>query len=142
MISSLSDYADFMIKSGLPCEISLLVKLHERAVKVIDNNQHELSVKDLMNHYRLQPLSDRQDEHTLSIMYRQSKKADFLDLDRPRVNLSGRGNIKFKRNMRNMRNILKVRWHVASCYGTIYLKKCKSRLQSSSIRSVFILYQD
>ena len=70
MILSLSDYVDFMIKSGPAREISCLVKLHERAVKVIDNNQHELSVKDLMNHYRLQPLSDRQDEHTLSIMYR------------------------------------------------------------------------
>ena len=107
MILSLSDYADFMIKIGPAREISCLVKLHERAVKVIDNNQHGLSVKDLMNHYRLQPLSDRQDEHTLSIMYRQSKKVDLLDLDRPRVNLRGRGKIKFKKYKRTYEKYLK-----------------------------------
>ena len=107
MILSLSYYADFMIKSGPALEISCLVKLHEWAVKVIDNNQHELSVKDLMNHYRLQPLSDRQDEHTLSIMYRQSKIADLLDLDRRRVNLRGRGKINFKKYKRTYEKYLK-----------------------------------
>ena len=100
MILSLSDYADFMIKSGPNYEISRLTKLHERAVKIIDNNQHELPIGGLMDHYRLQTISERQDEHTFSIMYRQSKRLELLDTARPRVCLRGRGKITFKKYKR------------------------------------------
>ena len=50
-----------------------------------------------MNHYRLQSLSELQDEHTYSIMYRQSKGLELWDPDRPRVCLRGRDQIKFKK---------------------------------------------
>ena len=40
MIVPLFDYADFMIKSGPMNEISRLGRLHDRAVKTIDNKQH------------------------------------------------------------------------------------------------------
>ena len=39
MILSLSDYADVFIKSGPQNDIQRLDKLHERAIKIIDNKQ-------------------------------------------------------------------------------------------------------
>ena len=54
MNMSLSNYADFMVKCGPINEITRLGKLHERAVKMIDNKQHhELTVNSLMNLYSI-----------------------------------------------------------------------------------------
>ena len=106
MILSLNDYADFMVKNGPARGIARLGKLQERAVKIIDNNQHpELTIAGRMNHYKLQSLSEWQDKHTYSIMYRQSKRLELLDPDRPRVCL--RDKIKFKKYKRTYEKYLK-----------------------------------
>ena len=60
-----------------------------------------------MDHYRLQTLSERQDEHMFSIMYRQSKRLELLDTARPRVCLRGRWKIKFKKYKRTYEKYLK-----------------------------------
>ena len=68
-----------MVKSGPQKGIDRLEKLHERAIKIIDNNCHrKLSLNDLMRMYNIQPISQRQDEHLCSLMYRLSKKNHYV----------------------------------------------------------------
>ena len=104
MILSLSDYADVMLKSGPQGDVSRL----EKAVKIIDNNCNlRLSVENLMIIYEIQPISQRQEEHLCSLMYRLSKNPTLLDHARPRGHLRGRQKIKFKQYRRTYEKYLK-----------------------------------
>ena len=108
MILSLSDYADVMIKSGPQGGISRIGKLQEKAVKIIDNNCHRrLSTDALMHIYRIHPISQRQDEHLCTMMYRLSKNQALLNHDRPRVHLRCRQKVKFKTYKRVYEKYLK-----------------------------------
>ena len=108
MIVPLSDYSDFMIRSGPQNEISRLVKLHERAIRIIDNKQHPgLSEENLAEIHRIPPIKIRQDEHLLSMMYRLSKKDELLEHERPNIHLRGRNKIKFKKYKRTYEKYLK-----------------------------------
>ena len=108
MILSLSDYADVMIKSGPQGDVSRLERLHDRAVKIIDNNVHpNLTVENLMHVYRIRPISQRQDEHLCSLIYRLSKNPTLLEHTRPRVHLRDRRKIKFKTYKRTYEKYLK-----------------------------------
>ena len=104
----LSDYADVMIKSGPQTVISRLEKLHERAMKIIDNNcNRKLSVDGLMQLHKIQPISQRQDEHLCSLKYRLSKDPVLLNHARPRVRLRCHNKIKFKQYKRTYQKYLK-----------------------------------
>ena len=108
MILPQSDYADFMIKSGPQGEISHIEKVHERALKIIDNKQHRRADNDVLRRiYCLTPISKRQDEHTYSLMYRLSTKSSFLVHNRPNIHLRSRGKIKFKTHKRTYEKYLK-----------------------------------
>ena len=97
MILSLSDYADVMIKSGPPNDIRRIGKLHEKAIKIIDNKQHpRANMDNLRAIYRIPPIEAQQDEHMCSMMYRLSENPEMLQLTRPRVHLRSRGKIEFK----------------------------------------------
>ena len=88
MIVPLSDYADIIVKSGPMGEVSWLDRLHERAVKIIDNKQHRgMSIDGLINFYRLKPVTKRQDEHLYSTMYRLSTNPNLIDEERPEIHL-------------------------------------------------------
>ena len=108
MILSLFDYADAMVKSGPQRDISRLVKLQEKAVKIIDNNcNRTVSLEGLMQIYRIQPIGQRQDEHLCSLMYRLSKDPALLNHSRPRVRLRCHNKIKFKKYKRTYQLYLK-----------------------------------
>ena len=108
MILSLSDYADVMIKSGPLNDINRLGRLHERAIKIIDNKQHpKATVAELLGYYKIKPIDLRQDEHMCSLMYRLSKNNELLEYHRPRVHLRNRGKIKFKTYKRTYEKYLK-----------------------------------
>ena len=90
-----------MVKSGPQKGIDRLEKLHERAIKIIDNNCHrKLSLDDLMRMYNIQPIIQRQVEHLCSLMYR-------LNHARPRVRLRCHHKIKFKQYKRTYQKYLK-----------------------------------
>ena len=108
MIVPLSDYADILVKSGPNGDISRLGKLHERAIKIVDNQQHrQLSNDDLTNIYRLKPVSKRQDKHLYALMYGLSRKHDPVEHERPEIHLRGRNKIKFKKYKRTYEKYLK-----------------------------------
>ena len=97
-----------MVKSGPQGDVSRLGKLQEKAVKIIDNNcNRRFSVENLMLIYKIQPTSQRQDEHLCSLMYRLSKNPILLDHERPRVHLRGRQKVKFKQYRRTYEKYLK-----------------------------------
>ena len=108
MILSLSDYADVMIKSGPQGDIQRLERLHDKAVKIIDNRQNpKATIVELMGCYNIKPIAVRQDEHMCSLMYRLSKDSNLIQHDRPRVHLRNRGKIKFKTYKRTHEKYLK-----------------------------------
>ena len=97
-----------MIKSGPPGDIQRIENLHERAIKIIDNNQHpRASILELRNLYNVQSTDTRQDEHMCSLMYRLNKNTELLQHHRPRVHLRNRGKIKFKTYKRMYEKYLK-----------------------------------
>ena len=108
MILSLSDYADVMINCGPQSVVTRLENLHDRAIKIIDNNcNRNASIQTLMRKYRIQPIRQRQDEHLCSLMYRLSKNSAMLKHTRPRMHLRGRQKIKFKTYKRTFEKYLK-----------------------------------
>ena len=108
MIVPLSGYVDFMIKSGPLNKIPRLVKHPERAVRIVDNKQHQgLTVENLAEIYRIKSINLRQDEHLLSMMYRISMKEELLKHNCPNVHLRGRIKIKFKKYKRTYKKYLK-----------------------------------
>ena len=108
MIVPLSDYADVLVKSGPIGEASRLDRLHERAIKIIDNQSHRhLTVNQLMELYQLKPVVKRQDEHLLSLMYGLSKKSDLVEHERPEIHLRCRNKVKFKKYKRTYEKYLK-----------------------------------
>ena len=71
MILSLSEYGDVMIKSGPQNDIHRLNKLHDRAIKIIDNRQHpKATLANLRLLYQIPSIGVRRDEHLCSLMYR------------------------------------------------------------------------
>ena len=108
MILSLSDYADVMIKSGPQGGIQRLERLHEKALKIIDNKQNpRYSLNELRALYNIPLIDVRQDEHMCSLMYRLSKNAELIHHCRPRVHLRNRGKIEFKTYKRTYEKYLK-----------------------------------
>ena len=108
MILSLSDYADVMVKSGPQNDIRCIEKLHERAIRIIDNNKHpRASLDSLRAFYRIPSIETRQDEHLCSLMYILSKDSELLHHARPNMHLRGRNKIKFKPYKRTYEKYLK-----------------------------------
>ena len=93
-----------MVKSGPHNDILRLERLHERAIKIIDNKQHpRATLANLRAIYRIPEIGVRQDEHSCSL----SKNPELLTHARPRVHLRNRGKIKFKSYKRTYEKYLK-----------------------------------
>ena len=108
MIVPLSDYADVLVKGGPANDISRLEKLHDRAVKIIDNKQHRnLSMNQLQDLYGLKSVTKRQDEHLYVLMYGLSKRLDQIEEHRPEIHLRGRNKVKFRKYKRTYEKYLK-----------------------------------
>ena len=72
--------------------------LQERSVLCIDNGTNPaMSLDELHTLYNVQPLKLRWREHILCLMYRQSRKRNLLDVERPRMSLRSNDKVKFKK---------------------------------------------
>ena len=115
-------------------DINRLEKLQERAVKIIDNNCNRKATLDgRMRIYKLQPISQRQDEHLCSLMYRLSKDPALLNHSRPRVRLRCHHKIKFKKYKRTYQRYLKS----PLSRGTSKNKKCTVAILEAGNRMMF-----
>ena len=87
-IVSLYNYADFIIESGPKVYIDRLNKLHEKALRIIDcNTNRKLSHEKLETLFGLWSPATRRHKHHCALMYRLSKRGDFLDTYRPKIHL-------------------------------------------------------
>ena len=103
-----TSYADAMIKSGPPGDVQRLERLHEKAIKIVDNKQHPKATLDqLRNLYKICSIDVRQDEHVCSLMYGLSKNTELILHHRLRVRLRKRDKIKFKPYKRTYEKYLK-----------------------------------
>ena len=107
-ILPLVEYADIMVESGPTDKITRLQTLQDRALRIIDNKEHQnLDVDELSVHYRILPLKLCRSEHLGSVMYRLSKNNSMLEYTRPRVHLRNHNKIKFKVHKRIYEKYLK-----------------------------------
>ena len=73
---------------------ALSERLRDKAVKIIDNNSiRNLTVENLMQVYRIQPISQRQDEHLCSLIYRLSKDPTLLEHTKSRPSTRSEKNL-------------------------------------------------
>ena len=107
-IVPLYDYADFIIESGPKVYIDRLNKLHEKALCIIDcNTNRKLSHEKLETLFGLWSPATRRHKHHCALMFRLSKRGDFLDTYRPKIHLRSRGKVKFRYRKRNLKSIEK-----------------------------------
>ena len=97
-----------MVESGPKDKVDRLQVLQEKAVRLIDNNEHpEMDIHILSNYYRIVPLKERRAEHLCLIMLRRSTDTRYLDNSRPEIHLRNRNKIKFKTAKRVHEKFLK-----------------------------------
>ena len=90
-------YADQLVESGLSDKVSKLQSLQDKAVRIIDNNEHRgMGTVGLNNLFRMDLLKLRRAEHLACSMYCLSIDASRIETGRPRVHLQSRDKIKFK----------------------------------------------
>ena len=88
MILPQFDYADFMIISACKSKFDKLENVQEKAIRYLHNSMSSRpDMKELFALYHVQNLSMRINEHLGSVMYRQSKFCDKLDIVRLPMNL-------------------------------------------------------
>ena len=106
------DYADFLVESGRMEKIERLNNIQKRAVKLIDNNLHRgLDLKQLMNIYGLESLSERRKHHHLVLMYRLKDDLEYFDTYRPNIGLRNNNKIKFKIKTTKLTKVLDSPYH-------------------------------
>ena len=123
-----------MIKNRPQGGIKRLEKLHDMAIKIIDNKQHPRStIANLRVIYNIPQIDLRQDEHMCSLMYRLSRNADLIQHRRPRVHLRNRGKIKFKSYRRTYEKYLKS----PLAYGISLWDRLPEGVQKSTMKFKF-----
>ena len=91
------EYADFLVDSCNKQRTAKLLNIQKRAVKIIDQARHKDSTyKELLVLYSIEDLENRRKKHHLSVMYRQARHINNLDLQRPDTNLRSNLKIKFR----------------------------------------------
>ena len=91
------EYADQMVESGPADKIDRLRILQDRALRIIDNNEHRgLDAAALSNYYRVTPLNERRAEHLNINMYRLSRYDRYIEKARPTICLRNHNKIKVK----------------------------------------------
>ena len=102
------EYADQMVGSGPKDKAERLQTLQDRAIRIIDNNEHrELNKPALSAYYRITPLNERRAEHLCVVMHRLSKNDHLLDISRPEIHLRNHNKVKFKTHNRINEKYLK-----------------------------------
>ena len=80
-ILPICEYADQLVESGLSEKVSRLQSLQDKAVRIIDNNEHRgVGTEGLNNFFRMDFLKLRRAEHLACSMYRLSTDASRVKL--------------------------------------------------------------
>ena len=87
-----------MVESRPKSRVARLVKVQDKALSYIDNNETSNSKCNLANKYmyNVQALVAWWREHILSAMYHHSQSTKHLELDRPSINLQITNKVKFR----------------------------------------------
>ena len=110
IILPICEYADqrLLVELGPSEKVSRLQSLQDKAVRIIDNNEHRgVGTEGLNNLFRMDLLKLRRPEHLACSMYRLSTNASRVETGRPRVHLRSRNKIKFKIQKRTYEKYLK-----------------------------------
>ena len=99
------EYADQMVGSGPKDKAVRLQTLQDRAIRIIDNNEHrELNKLALSAYYRITPLNERRAEHLCVVMHRLSKNDHLLDISRPEIHLRNHNKVKLEPTIGSMKS--------------------------------------
>ena len=102
------EYADFLVDSCNKQRTAKLLNIQKRAVKIIDQARHKDSTyKELLALYNIEDLENRRKKHHLSVMYRQARNINNLDLRRPDTNLRSNLKIKFRNKVTQLTKVQK-----------------------------------
>ena len=83
----------FLFHSMVKCELDLLDRVQERALRLIGHGQ--MNNRAIQNAYGIEPLWERPRKHHLALMYRLSRIDSYIDTTRPEIALGSRNKITF-----------------------------------------------
>ena len=87
------EYADFPIEF----KTGKFDKIQKRTVRIIHRNQHkDMKYDDLLKLYGIDDLALRRGTHHLSVIYRNTRNVNNLEIGRPDISLRSNSKIKFK----------------------------------------------
>ena len=103
------DYAGFLMDSAFQYSLSLLDKIHNRCMRIIEykkkGNRNE-NIQNLMSTYTIQSIRYRRKIQLLSFMYLESKKSNNLNPERPDMILRNSTKVKFKEKFTRKTTVL------------------------------------
>ena len=103
------DYASFLMDSAHQYSLSLLDKIHNRCMRIIEykkNSSREKNIQNLMNTYRIQNIRLRRKVQLLSFMFTESKIFKNLKINRPDMVLRNSNKIKFEEKFTRKTTVL------------------------------------
>ena len=105
-IRPVMEYADFLVDSCNKQNISKLVRIQKRALKIIDQARHKDSTyEELLALYGVEDLVMRRRKHHLSVMFRQARDQSNLDVYRPETDLRSNHKIRFRNRVTQLTKV-------------------------------------